>query len=103
MPEKDGKLTQEEKDKAREWLMGKDPKKCEVCGTNTWSLSDYLYTPMSLTQGLGVSLGNSVTPLITLTCANCSNTRFFNALVMEIVPPNQQESKEQEGGEKQDA
>jgi proline racemase len=56
---------------------------CELCGTNTWTIN----TAATVTGLLDLRtpsrpsvLTNAVGPqLVTMTCANCGNTKFLNA------------------------
>ena len=87
MPDKDGKLTKEEKQKTIDWIeerkLGEGPH-CPVCGTNHWQIADHLVAP-SIHTGEGLLLGGPAYPHVMVICRKCSNTLFLNAVMMGIL------------------
>ena len=55
------------------------PRACSVCGTNSWNLEQRLAELRFLSLG-GFFVGGPVVPLIVITCNNCGNTIFINAM-----------------------
>ena len=49
---------------------------CEVCGTDTWYLNDYLVQVPSDTPK-GPLASRMRTPLVALYCGECGNMKFF--------------------------
>ena len=85
MPDKAGKLTEEEKEKAQKWL--KDNWKswsCPYSGHTVWEIGETLAQAMAFTGG-GLSVGAPVYPFIVVTCSGCGNTVFINAIKAGIV------------------
>jgi len=66
---------------------------CPLCKENRWSVSDTIWEVQEFFQS-GLKLGSPKMPLISLTCANCGNTYFLNAIVAGIV-----KSEKKGGGE----
>ena len=85
------KLSAEDAKKALDWVDSKwgIQKKCFVCNKDDWSLSDtYGMLP---TGGKGnVRLGSSF-PYIVLTCLDCGNSVFFNAVIIGLLPSGKEE------------
>lgn len=73
--------------KALQWLDEKwlkDNRKCEICDNENWSLADELITQFSFSPSQ-IQIGGKSFPLIILTCDNCGNTKFINAIVSKVV------------------
>lgn len=57
-----------------------EDKGCKICGEEKWNLSDAFF---SLSQfGTNEDGSSQNVPLVILTCANCGNTIFFNAIML---------------------
>jgi hypothetical protein len=89
-------LTKEEREQAvawlnKHWIGGKH---CGVCGHRNWALGGHVVSPSNVTGG-GFFLGGAIYPVIPVTCLNCGNTHFFNAIVMGIFKKEEQPPKEQ--------
>lgn len=70
--------------------------KCPLCGQSQWNLNDVLIESREFQQGNLIIGGNSsVMPFITLTCRNCANTLFLNAIQLGLVQ-NTDETKNKE-------
>ena len=77
-------FSKEKQEKARKWLETRWRKReCECCGHNNWLVADFLCVAPRF-EG-GISIGGSVAPQLMVTCINCSNTKFFNAVMMGVV------------------
>jgi len=86
MPDKDGKLSKEEKDKAVHWLEERwpEPRTCPISGHDTWIIGDHLVTPLVWSQG-DILVGGSVYPLVMVICEACGYTQMFNAVLLGIT------------------
>jgi len=70
---------------------------CPVCRHNEWAVYDTVFEIREFVGG-GINVG-TVIPCIVVTCKHCSNTLFFNAIKLGLVPPPEKEKK----GEKEAA
>ena len=68
-------------------------RKCEICGTGNWTVSQDLITPIVMSQGGGINLGGTSYPQIQVICTTCGNTKYFNAVVLKIHEPEKKEEK----------
>lgn len=87
MPDSDGKLTFEEKERCAKWLSDKVPGDvtCPVCKTSKWEIADHLVC-MSIFNPIGsTALLGTVYPFFQLCCSNCANTILINAVDAKIV------------------
>ena len=70
--------------KAVEWLNKKWlNKKCECCGNNNWDTADFLVAPLRFEGSM--TIGGKIMPQVVATCSNCGNTKYFNAVMMNIL------------------
>jgi len=77
-------LTEEERKKINNFLekKWKPPHNCSICHNNSWHISKELFELRPFYGGGLKKLSPSgVAPLIVITCANCGNTIFINALI----------------------
>ena len=77
-------LTKEQREKMRDFLKNNwaIPRTCSVCHKNSWNISPEVFELRSFHGGSMVIGGKGgIVPLILVTCANCGNTIFINALV----------------------
>lgn len=81
----EGKLSQGEKQRIADWLNRKGVRNCSVCSANQWTIADHLVAPNTF-HGGGLVLGGASYPQAMLICGNCSNTLYFNAVMMGILP-----------------
>lgn len=84
-----GLLWKSEKREVAEKLKEKGaPRPCEACGTNKWSVGDYIVTPEGLARypdgTLSSAPGDPIHPSILLFCDNCGNTKIFNSLLLGV-------------------
>ncbi len=62
---------------------------CPVCGQKHWSINDVVIENREFQKGNLVIGGQSaIVPFVTLTCANCGNTIFLNALKLGVIDRN---------------
>lgn len=74
--------------KALQWLddkWKKEHRKCEICCGIQWTFAPELVMPLPYVGG-NISIGGPAFPHILLTCNTCGNSKFFNAVLMGIVP-----------------
>jgi hypothetical protein len=71
---------------------------CSVCHHNEWAVFDTIYEIREFVGGMDVGRG-AVIPCVAVTCKHCSNTLFFNAIKLGLVPTPERERK----GEKETA
>lgn len=84
----------EKQQQAIKWLEKKWPKEkrtCEICGNSNWSISEDLVMPLPFVGG-GLTVGGNAYPHILITCINCGNAKFLNAVVAKIVESKEEES-----------
>lgn len=60
----------------------KRSKECSVCGEIKWNMSDNVFTLPQV--GPGGQAGKKVYPVVVLTCGECGNSLFFNAMSLGI-------------------
>jgi ribosomal protein L33 len=90
MPDVNGKLSQDEKDKILDWVKTKasqtspytafEQRKnlcCQVCGSQNWTIAEHLVTPTVLNV-TGVGLMNPYYPQAMLICTECGSTVYVN-------------------------
>jgi hypothetical protein len=85
----------EEKQRVIQWINEKCPNlKCECCGSQRWSLNEHIIAPVNLENG-SLALGGSMTmtPQVILTCSNCGNTKYFNAVMIGLLQPSNPSEK----------
>ena len=91
MPDTDGKLTEEDHAKVRQWLRDKKvTAACTQCGENNWGVESHLMNMTSLDH-------RRVMPSFILTCNNCGVFIPFSAMMAGIVPRDEGESGEKNG------
>lgn len=60
--------------------------KCSVCGEHLWVVNKELMELRNFNNGdLVLGQGSSVMPVVTISCAKCGHTLFFNALQLGVV------------------
>ena len=77
----------EKQQKALKWLEEKWPigkRCCDLCGKNHWTISGDLVTPLLFVGG-GLAVGGNAYPHILITCLNCGNAKYINAVVAGLV------------------
>lgn len=91
VPDFQGKLSPEEKDKIIAWLDAKwKTAACPFHGPTNWEIGDATGTQPFAgigggTPGSGVVVGGNSYPLVVLTCATCGYTIHVNLLTVGLV------------------
>jgi hypothetical protein len=94
VPDQDGRLTREEKDRFIAWAAKHEAGKpnagvCPQCKSNQWLIADHLVQPVTL-KGNTMQLGQSIGyPQVMLISEPCGLTWFFNAVLCGIVTPDE--------------
>jgi hypothetical protein len=71
-----------------------EPRTCSVCKKQQWTITDKIFEIHEF-HGGSLMVGGSIVPVITVTCANCGNTLFFNAILLGVVQPEIKETKDE--------
>lgn len=61
---------------------------CPMCGVGNWNVSDSIFELREFNQGNLVMGGGPIFPVIPVTCDNCGNSVFINAIVSKLVEQN---------------
>lgn len=87
-------LSKEEKEKLLKFLHEKitDMEDCPLCKKNQWSVSDKIWEVREFFRG-GLHVSDPKIPVLSITCNNCGNTIFLNAIVAGFVEPRQEGRK----------
>ena len=68
-----------EQSKLNEYLKKIHGSVCPLCGNNHWNISDQVFQAIEFDYK-GILLGGASYPMVPLTCDNCGNSYFINAL-----------------------
>lgn len=72
-------------------------KPCPMCGSNNWTVSDKIYELREFHDGNLVIGSGPIYPVIPVSCNNCGNSVFVNALISgAIEKPTSEPNKSQE-------
>lgn len=98
--DKDGKLTEEEQKRIKDWIDKKQPGKlaCDVCHTDNWLIGEHIIENRIALPNGGLMLGGITYPYFTLMCMNCGNTKFFNVAYTGVV--DREEESDEDSSEK---
>lgn len=93
------KLTDDETKSAIEKInsLALEQVKCPVCGQDKWHLNSYIFETREFLHGKISFTEGVLVPYVTMSCENCSNTLFFNAVQLGIIDPESM-GQEKEGG-----
>ena len=73
---------------------------CPLCGNRHWDITDTVFQAIEFDHK-GILINGSSFPMVPLTCRNCGNTYFINALISKLIDPkDQQQKKNTESKEK---
>jgi len=61
-------------------------KACPMCNSGPWNLGDGIYELREFHGGSLVIGPNKIIPVVAVTCANCGNTQFINAVSTGLIP-----------------
>lgn len=57
---------------------------CPMCQNGNWSVSEQIFEIREFHDG-NLALGGSIFPVIPITCSNCGNVFFVNAIVAGLI------------------
>lgn len=66
---------------------------CPMCQAGKWSVQDKVFELREFHGGGLVIGGTPIVPVIPVTCENCGNTIFLNAITAGIVKPEKEDDK----------
>ncbi len=72
------------KEKLDNYIKNQHTPICSFCGNNTWNISSKIFELLEFDAN-GLQLGGPVYPVVPITCNNCGNTLFINALVAGLL------------------
>ena len=61
---------------------------CPICGGGPWNVSDDVFEIRDYNNGNLVIGGGPIVPVIAVTCMNCGNTIFVNAILAGAIKRN---------------
>ena len=97
MPDSNGTLSLEERQKVVNWLKEKAPSPaCPFCGTKHWSISNAAICPQVYIPG-PLMLGGPTVPLVLVVCETCGFVASFSAVTTGVIPaddPQKEAEKE---------
>ncbi len=91
-------LSQEQRKKFDKWLEfnWKGDKKCPICLSREWNISDRIFELREFT-GEETPREVMVQPIVIMSCKRCGFNVFFNAIGAGLLPPkNQKNAREKE-------
>lgn len=89
------RLTKEQIDKLINHLSQYGDIVCPVCKGVQWNVNDLVIESREFLNG-DVALNGTIMPFIPLTCRNCGNTLFLNAVQLGYVNKNKNNGNETE-------
>lgn len=76
-------------DKMLEHLKSKwQGRPCQMCGIGNWNISDSIYELREFNEGQLALGGGPIIPVVPITCDNCGNTVFVNAIKAGLIEQN---------------
>lgn len=57
---------------------------CPLCGGREWNITDRTFELREYNEG-NLVVGGAIVPIIPVTCSNCGNTVFINALSTDLL------------------
>lgn len=60
-------------------------KPCPMCGSNNWNVSDKIYELREFHDGNLIIGSGPIFPVVPVSCNNCGNSIFVNALVSGAI------------------
>ena len=93
MAEDKNRLDKLNSEEAVKWLDKKwaGDRKCPICSQKNWKIGDPLET-RKFTGG-GLNIGAPLYVFFPVTCTNCGNTVFINAVSAELAPSAESETE----------
>ena len=77
--------------KINEYLKQIKPPACPLCGNKDWTVSNQVFQALEYHENTLIANGATL-PIVPLTCVNCGNTYFINALIAKLIEPQNQEN-----------
>lgn len=74
--------------KVDEYLKKIHPKTCPLCGGGQWNITTTIYQVPEYEEKGGLLSSKTTIPVVPLSCTNCGNTYFINAIVAKLVESN---------------
>jgi hypothetical protein len=99
MADNSGKLSEAEKTKAIQWVLGhwKTNSPCPICAAKNWNVADHLTQPLTFSHGTTMISGPAY-PQVQVICSSCGYTIYFNAVMAGLVEAPKSETQENEPG-----
>lgn len=72
---------------AQKWTKSRE---CNKCGEEKWTVSDQVFEMREFAVGSGEQ--GQILPMIVMTCNNCGNAEFFNAIKLGLKFSKKDES-----------
>ena len=80
-------LNEKQKNSVKQHFTDKAPMgiSCSVCQHRNWEIGPKIFEITEFHSG-GAMVGGPRIPVVSVMCVNCSNTLFFNAIRLNLVP-----------------
>ena len=79
-------LNSSQLDYIRQWIESRSPiLNCPGCGGREWAIQNELAFTLMVEPADGQINHNKGYPMVAVTCKNCGNTVFYNAIQMGIM------------------
>lgn len=86
-----------ERDKLNIALGKINPPACPLCQGHNWTLSDRLFQLIEYDKEKTTSgQGRRIYPVLAMTCTNCGNTYFINAIKAGVMDPEKIENADKD-------
>ena len=86
MPDKNGVLTPNERQKIQKWMEEKKGlQDCPSCHQRNFTLGDHLVAPQLFFGDGSVRIGGPSYPMFMAICSNCGYTSFFNSVISGVI------------------
>lgn len=76
--------------KVEKYIKSIEPHACPLCGKEEWTVSPHIYQVPEFDYN-GILVSGAMYPVIAISCDNCGNTYFVNAIqagILDATPPN---------------
>lgn len=88
------KLNDNQKKKLLKKLSVLKSDRCSLCGSGEWVVNDTIFEMREFQGGnLVIGGGTAILPVIPITCKQCGNTVFFNALSLGVIESKNEPTK----------
>lgn len=75
-----------EESKVTEYLKRIKPPACPLCGQKNWTVSTQIFQALEYHEDTLIASGATF-PMVPLSCINCGNTYFINAIIAKFIEP----------------